>query len=415
MKRQVVVVGAGPGGSTAAFYLAKAGVDVLLIDKETWPRDKPCGDGQNGPLFPIYEEMGIMEEIKKAAYNFFTGFAFTGPDEEYTNFDTEEIFSLTVPRRILDDIVRRAAVREDADWMENFEATELIIKKGVVKGIRGYHNNHEMTVEADVVVIADGAHSMLARQLNIYIEDPRYVFYGARGYFEDIEGMSTKSIELFMNHEIFFPTGYMWVFPQGGKRANVGVFITEEALRKSGMKLEDFFDWWRDNTKLGHERMQHARLISKIQGWRLPTSPEIGKNYTSGALLVGDACNSIDCAYGGGYVQAQHAGRIAGQVLADALKIGDVSEEALSAFHVRVNNEVNPISRVWTSMRDLISYTPEDINNFTAYGRSIPGYPKVDYSLALAGYYKDKLGVDLNDVMACGRDAYRDKIKEGVV
>ena len=64
MKRQVIVVGAGPAGSSAAFYCAKHGLDVLLIDKESWPRDKVCGDGWLPSLKPIFEDMGIYEEMK---------------------------------------------------------------------------------------------------------------------------------------------------------------------------------------------------------------------------------------------------------------------------------------------------------------------------------------------------------------
>ena len=64
MKRQVVIVGAGPGGSTAAFYLAKMGIDVLLLDKETFPREKICGDAYVASLFPnFFDEMGISDEL----------------------------------------------------------------------------------------------------------------------------------------------------------------------------------------------------------------------------------------------------------------------------------------------------------------------------------------------------------------
>lgn len=62
MKRQAIVVGAGPAGATAAFYLARAGVDVVLLDKESWPRDKPCGDGLRAPIWHIYKDMGVWDE-----------------------------------------------------------------------------------------------------------------------------------------------------------------------------------------------------------------------------------------------------------------------------------------------------------------------------------------------------------------
>jgi flavin-dependent dehydrogenase len=160
MKRQVIVVGAGPTGSAAAFYCVKHGLDVLLIDKETWPRDKVCGDGWLPSLTPILTEMGVYEEMK--AQNTVSGgddFFLASPDGtvvEYsmgghTNPDGPS--TLIVPRRIGDDIVRRAAVRAGAEFIENFEATELIIRRGKVCGIRGYNHNVFTEIEADAVIV----------------------------------------------------------------------------------------------------------------------------------------------------------------------------------------------------------------------------------------------------------------------
>lgn len=402
MKRQVVVVGAGPAGSSTAFYLAKEGIDVLLVDKETWPRDKVCGDGQEGQIFPIYEEMGIKDEVLRASCGQFYGFGFAGTDDIYTTFEgtrnnSDPAFFCT-PRRVLDDIVRKAALRAGADWMDNFEATQLIMKKGVVRGVRGLYRNKTIEIEADAVVVCDGAHSMLARQLGIWTEDPNYVFYGARGYFDNVEGMSDKCIDEFFNHDILYPSGYMWTFPMGGKKANVGVFITAKALKKSGMRIEDFFNWWKDNTKMGHWRLQNARLIGDIKGWRLPTSPEFGKNYAAGALVVGDAANMIECMNGGGQVEALAGGKIAAMVLADALRKDDVSEEALSVYHQLLCDNLNGVQKFFSLARDALVTDPAVFNRFLAAARSHPNYPKLDYEDFMAQYLVTELGVDAGDL-----------------
>lgn len=188
MKRQVVVVGAGPGGSSAAFYLTKKGLDVILVDKETFPREKVCGDAYQSSLFPIFKEMGIYEEMEQniqAEVKYILQF---GPGEEEVEYKTED-GEWCIPRRIGDDIIRRAALKAGAEWLEGFEGTELIMKKGQVKGVKGIYNNQEMIIEADLTIIANGSHSILARQLGIFNNDPGLYMFAIRGYWDNVKDM----------------------------------------------------------------------------------------------------------------------------------------------------------------------------------------------------------------------------------
>ncbi len=168
-KRQVIVVGAGPGGSTAAFYLAKAGVDVLMVDKETWPRDKACGDEQAAGSFEVYKDMGIYDEALKACPNpNSTIYRYSGVDEEIVTLDMSKLPAYCgwiTPRRIIDGIVRRGAIRGGADFMEDYEVIDLIIERGYVKGVRGLYRRKCMDIRADAVVIANDSHSMQACQV----------------------------------------------------------------------------------------------------------------------------------------------------------------------------------------------------------------------------------------------------------
>lgn len=392
-KRQVIVIGAGPSGSTTAFYLAKAGIDVLLVDKETWPRDKVCGDAQIA-VADIYQEMGIYEEAEAAAANKVTAFAFSGDDENVMTIcnPAELAQAFCTPRRIIDDIIRRGAINNGgADFIENFEVIDLIIERGYVKGVRGVHNNKRVDIYADAVVIANGSHSMQARQVGIFNEDPELAWYGARAYYENVKGMNMNAVEEHLPHEMFYPAGYMWVFPEGEGIANIGVFITEKALIKSGMKLEDFFDWWRDNTKIGKERLGEARLLGEIKGWKLPSCRQVGDNVVNGAILVGDAGNGIECYTGEGFKEALHSGKMAAQVLTEALAKGDVSKESLSEYTKRLGEDLNPFYGLMTAVRENIACDPETYRNFVAWCKAIPGYPNLDLTPLWITYMKDVL------------------------
>jgi len=386
MKRQAIVVGAGPAGGTAAFYLARAGVDVLLLDKESWPRDKPCGDGLRAPIWPLYQEMGVWDEVLKYSTPS-AGVLFGAPNQTFIGIRSENS-PLCGPRRIIDHIVVKAAVREGAEFIENFEVTDLIMKRGYVKGITGIYQGQLTKIESDVVVVADGSHSRLSHKLGLYNEDPDVVFYGARGYFEDIDEMSDM-IEFFYN-DIFYPSGYMWVFPMSKTKGNVGAFITEGALQRSGMRIEDLFDWWRDNTELGHKRLHKARLIGELKGWRLPACYGPRDNYANGALVAGDAGNMIEAAYGGGQDLAMLAGRDAADVIVEALKTGDFSREALAVYKDKLIKSQSEIYAGYNASRKFMFTDPNDLNEFVKMFKGKEA--EINLPLALKQWFGHKMG-----------------------
>ena len=288
-KRQIIIVGAGVGGATAAYYMAKKGLDVLLLEKEQFPRDKPCGDGVVGNLFPILEEMGIADEVKDNGFRTRGTTRFYSSNDEYFTYNIvageDSVPMYCVPRYKFDDIVNKAAVRTGIDYIENFEVVDLLMSRGKVCGVRGIHNGNVVEIESDLVVLASGSHFLPSRKLGFFEEDPDLIFYGLRGYFDNVGNMEDTEF-YFPDH--FLPSGYIWIFPASKTMANVGVFITETALKKSGMTTEELLWDWVNNTKYGKERLGNAELIGDLKGWRLPC----GKRkpvYADGVIAVGDA------------------------------------------------------------------------------------------------------------------------------
>ncbi|MCL1895206.1 MAG: NAD(P)/FAD-dependent oxidoreductase [Clostridiales bacterium] len=395
-KRQVIVVGAGPSGSATAFYLAKAGVDVLMIDRETWPRDKACGDGQT-MVVDMYKEMGVFEEVCKVGYPL-RGSRFSGVKEEMAVFAgpmPKEPGGFATPRRIIDDITRRAALNAGADWLENCEAIEVIRERGYAKGVRAIYKGKLIDIRADAVVLADGGHSTLGRQFGFFNDDPEMVFMGARGYFENVNGLLENVIEEHYPAKIFYPGGYMWVFTMGPNIANIGVFITEKNLRDGKMRLEDYFDWWRDNTKIGKERLGEARLLGEIKGWRLPTSKEVGKVHGNGILAVGDAGSHIQCYSGGGYDTGMKSGRAAAKALVMAIEKDDFSKESLSVYEKFDAEENNFMLKFCYSFRKEVCPDPETYEEFLDFARELEGYPNNNQYAAYVAFMMMHKEVDL--------------------
>ena len=367
---KVLVVGAGPAGSAAAFYLAQAGIDVLLVDKEQWPRDKVCGDGQMFHSWYIYEEMGIMEEAREAGTMLY-GMKSSDVDERLVSFRSDKEYAMGTRRYVIDDIIRRAAVREGARFIENFDVRDLIIRHGKVIGVKAFYKGQMIEEYADLVILANGSHSMEARKLGVFNEDPETLWMGARGYYENVRGLEDL-IEFHYPFPDLYPAGYMWVFPEGDDIANVGVFITAEALRKSGMKIEDYFTRWRDETKLGNERLGDARLIGDIKGWRLPSCWKTGKMYSKGCVMIGDAASSIEPFMGEGFFTALSSGRAIGKFLGKQLKKGPLTEELMEYAQQSYAKDMDKFYSVMGGMRNYGVNTPETFTRFTDYALSIP-------------------------------------------
>ena len=367
---KVLVVGAGPAGSAAAFYLAQAGIDVLLVDKEQWPRDKVCGDGQMFHSWYIYEEMGIMEEAREAGTMLY-GMKSSDVDERLVSFRSDKEYAMGTRRYVIDDIIRRAAVREGARFIENFDVRDLIIRHGKVIGVKAFYKGQMIEEYADLVILANGSHSMEARKLGVFNEDPETLWMGARGYYENVRGLEDL-IEFHYPFPDLYPAGYMWVFPEGDDIANVGVFITAEALRKSGMKIENYFTRWRDETKLGNERLGDARLIGDIKGWRLPSCWKTGQMYSKGCVMIGDAASSIEPFMGEGFFTALSSGRAIGKFLGKQLKEGPLTEELMEYAQQSYAKDMDKFYSVMGGMRNYGVNTPETFTRFTDYALSIP-------------------------------------------
>jgi flavin-dependent dehydrogenase len=402
MKRQVVVIGAGPGGSSAAFYLAKKGLDVLLVDKETWPREKVCGDNWQASVYPLFKEMGIYEELEANKQSELQVITMVGPGEETANFKVENAEWL-IPRRIADDIIRRAALRSGADWIEGFEATELIIKKGQVRGVKGLYNNQDMTIDADLVVIANGSHSVIARQLGIFNNDPGSYMFAIRGYWDGLENtvngncvwiydpdfMPVVDQELFEKH-YFMP---MWIniINKEATQASVGCCLSEGLLRSHNMSLDGFFNHWLEHSKTARKYLSKARCVDGMKGWRLPCAKQIEKNYAAGAMIIGDAASAPDPCYYYGIAPAMYGGKICADVAEKAFAEHDFSENMLSGFHTILGDMFNKQWLQYVSIRENIVSKREVSRNLIKYALERPEYPNIYFGETFGAYMQEVL------------------------
>ncbi len=361
MKREVIVVGAGPGGASTAITLAQQGRDVLLIDRNNFPRDKSCGDAIPSGVVDQLIDMGLKEKFDAANFYRATAMLITAGERETLvaplNIGKKyQSDSYIVPRVEFDFLLQQHAVEVGAEFCQG-RVTAPLLENGVVVGVEVMQGKQTHAIYADVVVGADGVTSVITRALrpqkNKHVEGHRAI--ALRAYIDDIE-VVPQQVEFYLYKEIL--PGYAWIFPNGEEKANIGLGMRLDRYRKQGKKLEEMLDDFME-MPIVKARLKRGGEVRDISTWQLNFGSQKDLQHAyNGALLVGDAAGLINPLTGGGIDNAIISGVFAAQVIDDALKRGDVSREGLKIYEQMIADEL------WDGMRRsyyfqlMLNYTP---------------------------------------------------------
>lgn len=332
----VMVVGAGPGGSAAAISLAQMGWKVLLVDKANFPRDKICGDFVSPRSLRVVEALGCMPAMQQAQPNHLNAASLYLNGELITAGEIPQVedlpnYGCTLPRFIFDEILFRRAQAVGVTTLENCEVKDITIDaQGVTLHTR--HNREPQPFRGQLVIGADGVHSAVARALGMQYQSSKSIILAMRAYYEGIEGDYAQA-DLFFD-ESYFP-GYAWIFPTGRGRANVGIGMVMDVQRRCQINLRDRFIDWVENDPAARARLGRAQMVGRISGWPLNTYRAVGGNYAERALLVGDAAGFVDPINGEGIHTALESARIAAGIANEALQTGDCSRAFLARYERR--------------------------------------------------------------------------------
>lgn len=337
----VIVVGGGPAGATAAIALRQHGRDVLLVDRAEFPRDKTCGDGVPPGSISVLNELGLGDEIAAAGFYPIHGIRLGSPRGRLWETDLlprcDSAQFYIAPRRQFDHIIFARALDLGASF-ERANVRGPVVSDGRVTGVRATQNGSEVTFRAPVVIAADGATSSIARGLSGTAKH-RDAHRGValRAYAENIELIPNR-VEFYFYRQ-FFP-GYGWVFPMGGRRANVGVIMRADAFRRKRRTLKallaDFLE-----TPAVRGRFTGAPDVHDASSWQLNyAGGEKVRRVYDGALLVGDAGGFVDALTGEGIHNAVISGRIAADVTHAGLAAGDTSARALARYDAECDRDL---------------------------------------------------------------------------
>lgn len=323
----VLVVGAGPAGSAAAAWSARAGLDTLLLDAESFPRDKPCGDGLTPRAIAELEALGLRDWLTGRPRN--RGLRAAGFGQLlYLPWPGGNLpdHGSAAPRLALDDAIRQVAVDSGAQTLETARAIDVERDgAGRVTSVTVRTPEGDQQIACRRLVVADGARSQLGRQLGR--EWHRDTAYGvaARGYISsarsDDEWISSH-LELRGTDDRIL-SGYGWIFPLGDGDVNIGVGTLATARRPADINLRalmnHYADSQRDEWKLdGPVRAPWSALLPMGGA----VSGVAGPNW----VLVGDAAGCVNPLNGEGIDYGLETGHLAAQVLASRAADYDLSQ-----------------------------------------------------------------------------------------
>ncbi|MBI4173455.1 MAG: geranylgeranyl reductase family protein [Candidatus Aenigmarchaeota archaeon] len=338
----VIIIGAGPAGATAAMYLHKAGKNVLLLDKAKFPRDKTCGDAQGRKAARILKELGIYEGYANLDGHVVYGLTLSSPNGTQVELDVEHRNN-PPPGYVHKRIVFDHYLYQCASGMvqsRTFEVTDVIQEAGHVVGVKGKNEaGKEEEIRAKMVLAADGAISVVARKFGLTKNPPEHYIAAVRAYYTGVEGM-TDRIEIHMVKSLI--PGYFWIFPLPNKEANVGLGMIIKDMNDKRVNLKEALVREIKDNPLFAGRFQHAKMASEVKGWNLPIASYRRKCYGNGYLLLGDAASLIDPLSGEGVGNAMISGRVAAMVAAEALAKNDFSEKLLQRYDGLLWDEIGP-------------------------------------------------------------------------
>ncbi len=404
MSYDVIVVGGGPAGSSAAWRAASGGARVLLCDKAEFPRDKPCGDGLTPRAVASIASLGLENELKR--YNRVDKLRVNGANRTLTfDWPASDDFpdhGYVIARTDLDELLLRNAQAAGAEVREGVSVLEPIVESGVVCGVVTRHNGTTEEIRAGMVIAADGASSRVARAVGMQMTSNRPMGLAVRAHFEakrpaSEDGVIESFLEL-RDGDALLP-GYGWIFPMGEGRINVGVGIlsTYKGWRdvNTAHLMEVFMRSLPKDWELPD--ISDLRSSGQLKGWRLPMGLGVWPPWRPGVLAVGDAAGVVNPFNGEGISEAVESGVVGAEVALKALDGGGPAE--LSEYGRRLDELWGPYYRLGRTFVRLIG-RPRIMRSLTAVGMRIP--PVMEFAFKLLANLYHERGGGVGDALVRG-------------
>lgn len=355
METDVLVIGAGPAGSSTAKHAALNGADVIIIDKKSEiGAPKRCAEGVSKEGL---KKLNI-EPNNRWVTKELTGVRLIAPNGTHVWLNEEKVklpeAGYILERKVFDKHMAMDAARAGAKIMVKTLATGLR-KEGDNLIVTAETMGKEFEIKAKIVIGADGPESRVGRWAGLKTTlKPKTMESCAQYEMANVKMQDSNSIEFYFGSVA--PGGYAWIFPKGDDIANVGLGILSTETDKSA--YEHLLEFVKNNPAT----MDAQPVELNIGGD--PVAGMLKKLVTDNFMLVGDAASQVNPLTGGGIISAMEAGLYAGEVAAAAVRDGDYSAKTLNKYQERCEENIGVKFKRDLKVKDyLLSLSDEELNS----------------------------------------------------
>lgn len=373
---EAIIVGAGPAGSTVAALLADAGHRVLLLDKASFPRHKPCSDYVSPAGEPILAELSVLDEIAAAGASRMPGMAVHAPNGSRFLADFDGVESgraaIGLRRWHLDRILLDRARAAGVEVVERAHVRDVLRQGDQVTGVEVSIGGTREQFRAPLVIGADGHSSVVARALDLDIpwRWPRKTALAA--HYRHVSGLD-RCGEMHVGRDAYAGLAIL-----EDSLVNLTVVVPTDALKARDGSLDDAFAAIVGSLPGITEKLEGAERVGPIRGVG-PMGRRARRVAGDGWLLVGDAASFLDPFVGEGVHDALLSARLAAPVASAALRFGDTSARALASYrHARrraftAKHTVSWIVQGFVNNPPLMSYVTDRLAERDELGMTLAG------------------------------------------
>ncbi len=352
--RDVIIVGAGPGGSATAKHLSEKGYSVALYEKrQEIGAPKRCGEGIS---LGRVERLGLNPP-KNCIRQKIDGAKIYAPSGKAVEIDYGKDSGYILERKMFDKWLAEEAARKGAFVQAKTYIKDVVRERGRISGVKGESCGEKFEEKSKILVAADGVESKISRVAGLNTTcNPLLIDSGVQFEMAGIEIEDPKKIHLYFGNKIA-PRGYLWIFPKGKDVANVGVGI----IGNSTIPAIDYLKKFVENK----EELKKGSIL-EVNAGSIPVGGFLKKMTLDNFLIVGDAAYQVNPIHGGGIYEAQFAGRIAAEIIDEALQKKNTLDNQLNKYNIEWWKQRGNSLRKIEKLREVVENLSDEDFNYLA-------------------------------------------------